>query len=436
MARNGQPSPRTQLPSFNNLTSREEDAANGKRRRQDADEPVSATRHATRDSSRHTHTYVQLDEDEEAYRARMRRGPEHNGRYSPPDARTHSSASLLPPTSHETRGGPDAPYESSVPLNRRRGDAAQAKASRLHIDTGATSSPTHDQLSDGRRPDGRTPIARSAPPQKMSFEAQEAPNPPFHPMAAHNHVSAVRAREGEDERHVGSPQQRSSAARPEPPRHVLAPPPASARFVPQTATLPSPAYHSTAFMRGGPPVPQSNNPPRTAGLPPQTARLPEHLRSPPSSKTQFLSLFSNFYDSLSDSRTLKATLEDQVRRSNTLLQTLQRSSRVLDATVDRRIREERLVWENRVQGLEARVRELEAKAGSGSGSSPPETKPVIAPATNSDAAPSGSAPAADKTAAPAPRGSAPSSGRKTPPADEAMEDAEEGDELQSNRDED
>lgn len=102
-------------------------------------------------------------------------------------------------------------------------------------------------------------------------------------------------------------------------------------------------------------------PPRTAGLTPgpPTARLPDHLRSPPSSKAQFLSLFSHFHDSLSDSRTLKATLEDQVRRSNALIQTLQKSSKVLEATVDRKIREERSVWQARVTALEARVRELE-----------------------------------------------------------------------------
>lgn len=107
--------------------------------------------------------------------------------------------------------------------------------------------------------------------------------------------------------------------------------------------------------------------PRTAGLnPPQTARLPDHLRSPPSNKTQFLALFSNFYDSLQDSRTLKATLEDQVRRSNTLLQTLQRSARVLELTVERRLNAERSVWESKVQALEERCQRLERRTGAGS----------------------------------------------------------------------
>lgn len=129
--------------------------------------------------------------------------------------------------------------------------------------------------------------------------------------------------------------------------------------VPQTATLPSPAYHTTQFARGG----QAGG--RQGYNPPPTARLPDHLRSPPSSKSHFLSLFSDFYDSLYDSRTLKATLEDQIKRSNTLLQTLQSSRRVLEETVERRVREERVLWEGRVRGLEARVRELEAKTGTG-----------------------------------------------------------------------
>ena len=165
---------------------------------------------------------------------------------------------------------------------------------------------------------------------------------------------------------------------------------ASRAFVPQTATLPSPAYHTTKFIgqAGGAGVPINANAnannhsslreqvppgPRTAGFnPPVTARLPDHLRSPPSSKTQFLSLFSNFYDSLQDSRTLKATLEDQVRRSNTLLQTLRNSARVLEVTVERRLNTERSVWEQKVHALEERCRRLERRTGAGSPTPPKE----------------------------------------------------------------
>ncbi|WFD07550.1 hypothetical protein MVES1_002917 [Malassezia vespertilionis] len=78
-------------------------------------------------------------------------------------------------------------------------------------------------------------------------------------------------------------------------------------------------------------------------------------RSPVANKIQFLSLFSDFFDSLSDSRTLKATLEYQIRSSNTLLQTLQRSSNVFDETVERRIRHESDAMESRFARLEGKV---------------------------------------------------------------------------------
>ncbi|PWN47290.1 hypothetical protein IE53DRAFT_257246 [Violaceomyces palustris] len=351
------------------------------------------------------------------------------------------------------RGGPGpmADRGGQVPggLARRRGDAAQAKASRLHIDTGSGSSASFDGPPQGtlmvpsRSMGG---IAKSAPAHKLTFgsESREIPssqfelgrredpvmrqggggpsqpshqpgnfqsssNHPNHPAATGSHrAHAGSGRVGEQvghytrredgSREFTSPSQggpirnHPSAEMPHTAnpisRHQQAyaqqqqqPPMSSRSYVPQTATLPSPAYHTTQFMRtGAPPMPADRErpgsihggertlPPRTAGLnPPPTARLPDHLRSPPSSKTQFLALFSNFYDSLADSRTLKATLEDQIKRSNTLLQTLQRSSRVLEETVDRRLREERIIWEGRVRGLEGRVRELEAKLGGGGG---------------------------------------------------------------------
>lgn len=350
-----------------------------------------------------------------------------NGRYSPS---AEGSAPPLPhPSSSEQRRTSlmDGEYDTGVPLARRRGDAAQAKASRLHIDTGSTAvgdAPPSRQSSSYQPSPGRTAtVAKSAPPQKMTFSDRGGDAPPFDPRGEpppppRYHRSPAQssyARQGGgpphshyvDERagyespplrgpapagaHVQShpsplPHQQSHpthlhqqaphvqgsvaslphSARPQAHQGAL---PSARAFAPQTATLPSPAYHTTHFMRSGghpgaPPNHSSSTAPRTAGLnPPPTARLPDHLRSPPSSKTQFLSLFANFYDSLSDSRTLKATLEDQVRRSNTLLQTLQRSSRVLELSVDRRLKEERDVWEARVHDLEARCRELERQLG-------------------------------------------------------------------------
>lgn len=352
---------------------------------------------------------------------------------------------LAPPYSTDEIHRDDS-YDASIPLARRRGDAAQAKANKLHIDVGSAASERADlesRPSERERVHGGSGgndraslgaplqhrlgipdsglVARSAPPTRISFSDRDGsidfrhngsngasrlsgdygsaagpaaqqgyysrPPPPPPPSQGNYREPAPTRGPPQPAPHGGyspphsggrpidgPPQAASSRPGPAPSgAHVAVaslnggngPPPMTSRFVPQTATLPSPAYHSTRMTQNPgqssvPPGP-GGPPPRTGSFPgpPQTARLPDHLRSPPSSKTQFLSLFSSFYDSLLDSRTLKATLEDQVRRSNTLLQTLQKSSTVLEATVERKIREERAYWEQRVKRLESRVRQLE-----------------------------------------------------------------------------
>ncbi|CAO1639224.1 unnamed protein product [Sympodiomycopsis kandeliae] len=373
------------------------------------------------------------------------------GHHSPPPGPHHLPAAhpaedFFRPPHH----GPDDHYDQGTLLARRRGDVAQAKASKLHIDVGSAASdrsletsapPPHAAAAFHLHPRAGTDpnlIARSAPPTKVSFSDRDGQAPPsFDPRAGphhrpdnnyslHHHYSGgghhgggLPPRGYPDGVHANGPvtrsppsggRNRTPGSGGEPPNNYTSsrmgpgpgagPPPAgyptsstplTSRFVPQTATLPSPAYHTTRMMQAPPPHTSSapaattanasgvQGPSRgAAGLisGPPTARLPDHLRSPPSSKTQFLSLFANFYDSLSDSRTLKATLEDQVRRSNALLQTLQKSSKVLEATVDRKIREERSAWESRVRELEARVRHLEGG------------EPIAPPARSSSNSPS------------------------------------------------
>ncbi|UZJ56965.1 hypothetical protein CBS101457_006285 [Exobasidium rhododendri] len=449
---NGHASPRTQLPSFTNLTSRvgEEEAMGGKRRRLEGGDGSRAAN--GRDSGRpYSSPHQEYDEEEERqYRRDMhvrqpsltRKG--RNGQnYSPPQREEEYESTAPPPLPqpqasserrHSLIGEDD--LESNVPLARRRGDAAHAKASRLHIDTGsseasggfeaAAAAASHRKSLSSVPSHG---FAKSAPPYKMTFNDREGPSSTFDPReipsqrgygngtshpshpyypgpyvlhrkeagqdtANFNDASPTQSRRLEMNVPsqyggvVGGLQQQQPQSLvnvPQSARHGVNTPLTAIRnnaFVPQTATLPSPAYHTTQFMRSHPAagattnsmnpghdprmaaVVGSNAVPKTAGLnPPPTARLPEHLRSPPSSKTQFLSLFSNFYDSLIDSRTLKATLEDQVRRSNTLLQTLQKSSRVLELTVDRRMREERNLWEAKVKALEERFVRLEKQVG-------------------------------------------------------------------------
>ncbi|WFD00663.1 hypothetical protein MYAM1_003414 [Malassezia yamatoensis] len=124
----------------------------------------------------------------------------------------------------------------------------------------------------------------------------------------------------------------------------------SRAYVPPLA-MNSPAYHANASSQR--PVPK--HPYETE---PDGDSSSLQLGS---NRAQFLSLFSNFYDSLSDSRTLKATLEHQIHASNTLLQTLQRSNQVLEDSVDRRIHQQSQGFELRFSRLEYRLDQIEQR---------------------------------------------------------------------------
>ncbi|MCO5549581.1 hypothetical protein L7F22_003053 [Adiantum nelumboides] len=366
------------------------------------DESMRRNGHAS-PRARYAPAYEYAEEDAEAYNKRRR--IEETEYASAEDYRRARMQSELEsgmdervyahPQEHRRSLGEDS-LDPTVPLARRRGDAAQAKASRLHIDTGFGSGTEVDMFGRPRlaAQPAATHAIKSAPPHKISFSERgdsafdarayggapqgnvrvqpEGPGGGSHAQGAFGPYQRRLDADGYvvKEGQGAIPTQRREAghyAAAAAPSSNLAPGvaarivpsatplTASRAFVPQTATLPSPAYHTTKFVgqagAAGVPINSSVNAnnnsnlreqvppgPRTAGFnPPATARLPDHLRSPPSSKTQFLSLFSNFYDSLQDSRTLKATLEDQVRRSNTLLQTLRSSARVLEVTVERRI---------------------------------------------------------------------------------------------------
>lgn len=134
---------------------------------------------------------------------------------------------------------------------------------------------------------------------------------------------------------------------PPPPTH----PEPSAAHRAYPSRMPSPSYHTSHVGAR-----------HDAGYPPGEAD-PEtpSLRSPHDSKAQFLSLFSDFFDTLSDSRTLKATLEYQIRSSNALLQTLQRGSKVFDETVDRRLQQESEAWQTRFTHLEKQIDRMDAR---------------------------------------------------------------------------
>uniref|UniRef100_V5GWA0 Uncharacterized protein n=2 Tax=Kalmanozyma brasiliensis (strain GHG001) TaxID=1365824 RepID=V5GWA0_KALBG len=432
------------------------------------DEPLSGGRSPP--GFRRTDSGQRYAEERDAY-AEDQRSPLHppyahrsNGRVSPLDRPLRSPASgggPLPPMQdgHRPSVLSSSNYDDGLDhgpgmLARRRGDAAQAKASRLHIDTGSTSS-SFDAASLSRSSAG---IAKSAPPQKLSFDSRDHAMPqdqahresdlrPSHSSIQSSQPSA--ALRSDQQQRLASDSRQLELRRDEraelhglregrlPDVPHTANPLARAGpvtrlqggHVPQTATLPSPAYHTTQFARGHPSGRQAYNPP-------PTARLPDHLRSPPSSKQHFLSLFSDFYDSLHDSRTLKATLEDQIKRSNTLLQTLQSSRRVLEETVERRVREERVLWEGRVRGLEARVRELEAKTGTAEYDDEPMARPVEKAQLSSSSSSANIAAAgaeavdrAEETSKPASRDLSPAV-KKQLDSTASSKDEDEGDELQ------
>ena len=139
--------------------------------------------------------------------------------------------------------------------------------------------------------------------------------------------------------------------------------PSAQRFALPHMAMPSPAFHSSHFGAGRP----------RAELSAPDADAEAVSTRLAANRVQFLSLFSDFFDSLSDSRTLKATLEHQIRASNTLLQTLQRSK--FDEATDRRVRQESQLWESRFARLESRLDRIEARLVDLAQHAPPTPEP-------------------------------------------------------------
>ena len=80
-------------------------------------------------------------------------------------------------------------------------------------------------------------------------------------------------------------------------------------------------------------------------------------------KTAFLAPFEVFYDALNDSKQMKNWLSEQLQKSNTLLQSLQRVDQVVEDLVDRRTRsmqEEMQSMRQRMDSLEEALRAVRA----------------------------------------------------------------------------
>ncbi|GAA6024839.1 hypothetical protein JCM10207_000632 [Rhodosporidiobolus poonsookiae] len=139
-----------------------------------------------------------------------------------------------------------------------------------------------------------------------------------------------------------------------------------------TTTRASPSVAAAQIPSSAPPGVSSHAHPHASG--PLTGGSSASSASSSSSKQAFLSLFSTFYDSLSDSRILTSSLEGHISRAAQLLNTLQQAEGVLERIADeraaegeRRVEERMTQWEGRLGRLEERVGRVERLAGAGAG---------------------------------------------------------------------
>ncbi|KAF7724529.1 hypothetical protein EC973_000906 [Apophysomyces ossiformis] len=104
----------------------------------------------------------------------------------------------------------------------------------------------------------------------------------------------------------------------------------------------------------------------TVPLPPQTPTTSSHAAL---QRQQFLQPFDHLFDTIETTRTLKSTLDDQIRRSSTLIQTLQASVTTLEGLVRNQVNEIRKEMmgemEASLDDIVRRIGVLEGKMGDG-----------------------------------------------------------------------
>ncbi|KAG0370692.1 hypothetical protein BGZ54_004816 [Gamsiella multidivaricata] len=149
-----------------------------------------------------------------------------------------------------------------------------------------------------------------------------------------------------------------------------------------SGTLPAPILSSHT---GPLPSPMYPHPPVTP-FHPNSHSLPGHV-----SKPVFMETVSNLFDSVDSTRSLKHTLEEQIRKSAQLLQTLQSSGTMIESLVRGQFKElEKGVierFETELDYLSTRVRQLEEHQGL----TPPPKKARVSASSSSKSA-SGSLP--------------------------------------------
>ncbi|GAA5919896.1 hypothetical protein JCM1841_002102 [Sporobolomyces salmonicolor] len=247
--------------------------------------------------------------------------------------------------------GPGVSFASAL-----NGGGTQERSSSNHLNPPHSAHP-HSQQPP--HPGPRLPPLSQVHPRQPPPHSHPYPHPH---QQQHSHAPSPPPHPGPHMHHLGSaPASASSAYGPISPLPTALP-----------SLHPHPHPHSTyphlshphpyAPSSAGSLAPQQHQPPPPPPPPPPTTTT--MTSTPPSaSKTAFLSLFAAFYDALADSRVLSATLDAQVQRAASLLQTLRRSEAVFDAMLERESE-----WRERCDGLARRVEEVEARVAGGAGS--------------------------------------------------------------------
>ena len=101
-----------------------------------------------------------------------------------------------------------------------------------------------------------------------------------------------------------------------------------------------------------------------ASLPPKTPTTSSFAAL---QRQQYLQPFEHLFDTIETTRTLKTTLDDQIRRSSSLMQTLQASATTIEGLVRNQVKE--VQWEivsqmeKRIDELLGRIETLEVRVG-------------------------------------------------------------------------
>jgi hypothetical protein len=152
--------------------------------------------------------------------------------------------------------------------------------------------------------------------------------------------------------------------------------------IPATATISSVPWPKTSVQARfpSPPIVPSQQPSwaqyrqQLSAMPAKTATAATFPRTPitarvtpptPTNLTQkqkFLQPFEHLYDNIEQTRTLKSTLDDQIRRSSSLIQTMQSSGTMIEGLVRRQVRD--MVdqqFESRLRECADRIARLETQ---------------------------------------------------------------------------